>query len=544
MALGILSLTSPFLIQILTDDVLIRGDRQLLISVIIAVFSFNLISTALRYIQSNLIAHFAQRLELDMILEFGRSILRLPLTYYESHRSGEVVSRVRDIQEINQLISQVGVTLPGQFFIALVSFAFMCVYSWQLTLVPMILAFVMIAQSILLLPSIRKKIQNVLVIGSENQGVLVETFKGAILLKVTNSAGYFWEELQTRYGQLAYASFRATQMAIINNSMSSFFFNTGLIALLGYGSLLVIDDQLTIGQLLAFNSLSVNFLTLILTILSYINPFTRAQMATSRLVEVIDSTPEILDESQKPAVEISPIANIMCSQINFHHPGRIELLKEFSLVIPGGKVTAIIGESGCGKSTLAKLISGLYQPQSGNINIGYYNLQDISLGCWRKQVMLVPQEANFWSRTILANFRLTNPEVSFGEIVQACQIAKADQFINKLPNKYETVLGEFGTNLSGGQRQRLAIAQAIIAKPPILILDESTANLDPVSEAQILQQLLEYRQEQTTILISHRPRVISRADYLVLLEQGKVKLQGSFKELELQQGDHLSFLQP
>ncbi|MDF5712054.1 MAG: peptidase domain-containing ABC transporter [Nostoc sp. S4] len=544
LALGVLSLTSPFLIQILTDDVLIRRDRQLLTSVIIAVLTFNFISSGLRYVQSNLIAHFAQRLELDMILEFGRTILRLPLPYYEARRSGEVVSRVRDIQEINQLISQVGVTLPSQFFIAIVSLSFMCFYSWKLTAIPIIMAGILVVATLALLPSIRKKIQNVLVVGSENQAVLVETFKGAIVLKTTNSAPYFWEELQSRYGQLAHASFRATQMAIINNNFSSFLSNTGKIALLWFGSSLVIDQELTIGQLLAFNTLIGNFLTLIITILSYINPLTRAQMATVRLVEVIDSTPEVADDSQKPTAEITPDANIVCSHLNFHHPGRPELLKDFSLFIPGGKVTAIIGESGCGKSTLAKLIAGLYKLQSGNISIGLYNLDDLSLSCWRQQVMLIAQEAHFWSRTILANFRLACPQVTFTEIVQACQIAKADEFINKLPNKYETVLGEFGTNLSGGQRQRLAIARAIIINPPILILDESTASLDPISEAQVLDRLLQYRQYQTTILISHRPRVISRANWIVFLEQGRVKLQGSFQELQAQPGEHLDFLNP
>lgn len=172
LALGVLSLTSPFLIQILTDDVLIRRDRQLSTSVIIAVLTFNFISSGLRYVQSNLIAHIAQRLELDMILEFGRTILRLPLPYYEARRSGEVVSRVRDIQEINQLISQVGVTLPSQFFIAIVSLSFMCFHSWKLTAVPIVIAVVLVVATLALLPSIRKKIQNVLVVGSENQAVL------------------------------------------------------------------------------------------------------------------------------------------------------------------------------------------------------------------------------------------------------------------------------------------------------------------------------------------------------------------------------------
>ena len=190
------------------------------------------------------------------------------------------------------------------------------------------------------------------------------------------------------------------------------------------------------------------------------------------------------------------------------------------------------------------MIAGLYIPQSGNIRVGIYNLQDLSLDSLRHQVVLVPQEPHFWSRSIVENFRLGAPYVTFEQIVKACQIAEADDFISKLPDKYQTILGEFGANISGGQRQRLAIARAIVNEPPILILDESTAGLDPVSEAQVLDKLLFHRQGKTTILISHRPRVIERADWIVLLEHGKLKLQGSVEELRSIPGDHLDFLTP
>ena len=128
--------------------------------------------------------------------------------------------------------------------------------------------------------------------------------------------------------------------------------------------------------------------------------------------------------------------------------------------------------------------------------------------------------------------------------MRACQIAEADDFISKLPDKYQTILGEFGANISGGQRQRLAIARAIVTDPPVLILDESTAGLDPVSEAQVLDRLLHHRRGKTTILISHRPKVINRADRIVLLEQGKLNLQGTVEELRSQAGEHLEFLIP
>lgn len=167
----------------------------------------------------------------------------------------------------------------------------------------------------------------------------------------------------------------------------------------------------------------------------------------------------------------------------------------------------------------------MYTVQSGNVRYGIYNQQDLSLECLRQQLVLVPQEAHFWSRSIIENFRFSYPHVTFEQIVRACQIAGADEFISELPDKYQTVLGEFGANLSGGQKQRLAIARAIVTEPPVLILDESTGALDPVSEARILQQLFTHRQGKTTILISHRPRVVVRADWIVMLEKGKKQLK-------------------
>ena len=541
---GLLSLASPFLFQILTDEVLIQGDTRLLNAVAIAVVVMYGVSSSLEWVQYNLIAQFAQRLELGLVLEFGRQILRLPLTYYESRRSGEIVSRLRDIEQINQLVSQVVVSLPSQLSIALVSLGFMLFYSVKLTLVAAVIAALMTLSTFIFLPTLQQKVRSVLVLESQNQGVMVETFKGALTLKTTTAAPQFWEEFQSRFGRLANQTFGTIQIGIVNNTFSRLVFRSGSVALLWFGSTLVISKELSIGQLLAFNAMNNNFLALIGTLIELVDEYTRVKTATQRLTEIIDSTPENQGDAKKPFANIPGDRDIICTNLNFHYPGRVELLEDFSVRIPGGQAIALIGKSGCGKSTLAKMIAGLYQPQSGNIRFGFYNLQDISIDCLRQQVVLVPQEPHFWSRSIIENFRLGSPHVTFEQIVKACQIAEADEFISKLPDKYQTVLGEFGANISGGQRQRLAIARAIVTDPPILILDESTGGLDPVSEAQVLDKLLYHRQGKTTILISHRPRVINRADWIVLLDQGKLLLQGSLEDLLSKSGVHIDFLTP
>ena len=543
--LGLITLAFPFLIQILTDDVLVRGDTKLLNGVIIATVVMSLIGSGMRLVQSNLIAHFSQRLELGLILEFIRAILRLPLTYYETHRSGEIISRLRDIQRIRNIISQLLISLPSEFFIAAASLGFLWFYSWKLMLLATSIAAVMTLSTLVFLPTLRQKTRTVLAEDGENQAILVETFKGGLTLKTTSAAPQLWEQLQSRSGKVANLTFRSIQITVINRSFSDLVSNLGSVGMLWEGSQLVIAKEISIGQLVASYTLAQNVIRLMTDLIIIINEFIWIRTAVERLTEVTDAKPETQpSDVKKPFAKISENADIVCTNINFNYPGQVDLVEDFSVTIPGGKVVALIGESGCGKSTLVKLIAGLYPLQSGNIRLGIYNSQDLALDCLRQQIVLIPQEPHFWSRSILANFRLGSPHASFEEIVRACQLAKIDEFISKLPDKYQTVLGEFGANISGGQRQRLAIARAIVTNPPILILDESTANLDPVSEAQVLDGSLSHRQGKTTILISHRPRVIMRADWIVLLEQGQVKRQGSFDELQKQTGNHLDFLTP
>ncbi|MBE9093919.1 peptidase domain-containing ABC transporter [Tychonema sp. LEGE 07203] len=544
MAIGLLSLAFPLLIQVLTDDVLVRKDTELLITIAIATAATILFSSLLSLVQANLVAHLAQRLELGLALEFGRQILRLPLSYYESHRSGEIVSRLRDIREINLLVSQVVTTLPSESFIALVSLGLMSIYSWKLTLAAVGVAVFTSLCAFIFLPALQQKTRDVLVADTENQGLLVETFKGALTLKTNSAAPQAWEELQSRFGHLANITFRLLQIGIANSVFSSLASGLGSLIVLCFGSILVIRQELTVGQLLAFNGMNRNFTALIGTAINLTDEFARAQTATQRLGDIIDTAPEMGDNAPRDRADIPADADITCKNLNFHHIGRVDLLKDFSLTIPGGKVTALIGKSGCGKSTLAKLLAGLYALRSGNIRFGQYNQSDLSLESLREQVVLVPQEPHFWSRSIVENFRFCYPGATLEQIVTACQIAGADDFVSGLPDTYQTVLGEFGANLSGGQRQRLAIARALVTDPPVLILDESTGALDPATETEVLDRLLAYRQGKTTILISHRPRVIQRADLIVLLDRGELKLTGTPLELSEIPGEHLDFLHP
>jgi ABC-type bacteriocin/lantibiotic exporter with double-glycine peptidase domain len=543
-AIGILALALPILMQILTDDVLVRGDLQLLTTVAIAVITMNLFRSAIGLIQSHLVGHFGQRLQLGLTLDYGFNLLRLPLSYFDAHRSGEVISRLGDVRTVNNLVGQIVLGLPSQFFIAIVSLVLMLLYTWQLSLAAIAAFFLVTLVNLLFLPALRQKTRSLLVEGTENQGFLVETFRSALVLKTTQATPQVWDEYQLNFGRLANLSWGAMKLGMYSSALTGIISNLTTICLLWFGSYLVIDRTLSIGQLISFNGMSSNFLGFLSAVVGLTDEFITAQIVIQRLSEVLDAKPEEAYTTPKPWADIPRDANISCLQVNFHHAGRVTLLKDFTLTIPGGKVIALVGESGCGKSTLAKLIAGLYPLQSGNIRYGVYNQQDLSLECLRQQVVLVVQDAQFWSRSIIDNFRLAYPNISFERIVRACQIAGADEFISELPDKYQTILGEFGANLSGGQKQRLALARALVTAPSVLILDESTGALDPTTETEVLERVLASRKHRTTILISHRPRVVLRADLVVYLDRGELKLMGTPSDLLSIAGAHQNFLKP
>ena len=531
--IGLLALAMPLLMQILTDDVLVRGDTRMLTSLGIGIMALFVLRSVLSLVQGHMVGHFGQKLQLQMVLHYGNRLLKLPIDYFESHRSGEVVSRISDIEHINDLLTDVVLGLPSQLGIALISLIWMWLYSPQLTMAALISYLLVISCSLCFLPAIQDKTKQLLVRSADNQGFLVEVFRAANVLKTTDATEQAWQEYQRNFGRLANLQWSTLKLGLGESTTTGLLGSLSTIALLWFGSSFVISRELSIGQLLAFNGMGVNVLGFLAGLSAISEEVITAQVVIRRLAEVLEREVEDPHSADKHPVAISPSDDIVCEGLRYHHPGRLPLLEDFNLHIPGGITTALIGESGCGKSSLSKLIAGLYPLQHGSIHYGPYSSRDLCLDSLRRQVVLIPQDSEFFNRSIYDNFSFAHPGINFEQVVAACRLALADEFIRDLPDGYRTVLGEFGANLSGGQRQRLAIARSLIGDPAVLIMDESTSALDPVLEARLMDQLLEHRRGRTTLLISHRPSVIMRADWIVFMEKGRVRFQdqpGALKE--------------
>jgi ATP-binding cassette subfamily C protein len=526
LGVGLLALATPLLLQFLTDQVLVENNSQLLTLVAVGVMALTLVNSGLTWTQSNLVAAFAEKLQKELKLDFGKQVLHLPLSYHEARRSGTAIRRLADIQQINLLISQLVIELPIKTFIGLVAVSFIFVYSWQLGLVTVGLGIAMIFATLAFQSKIKQVTNRSFAIAGENAGVLSEAFNGALTLKTMAAAPQLWSEIQERSERESKYNLRAAKINVSNQTVSEAIAGVGTIILLWFGSLLVFQDHLTIGRLIAIYGLKEGFLQFAIAFVKFISEWTEIKAITSLLAELFEYIPEHQGDTAKPWVHLSDTADIQLKNLTFYYPGRLKLLENLSVTIPGGQAIALMGKSGCGKSTIAKLLTRLYSLNSGEIFIGDRALSDLPLDCLRQQVVLVPQDSFFLHRSIIDNFRLSVPNATIEEIIEACRVAGADEFICQFPQKYETILGVVGANISGGQKQRIAIARALLKNPPILILDESTANLDPVTETEVLDRILNHRRGKTTILISHRSQVILRADWLVILNQGQLEFNG------------------
>ncbi len=528
--LGAVGLCLPLLLQVLTDDILVRRDVRML-SIIAIVFGFVFLYQAvIQWIEGKISAYFYERLELALLLQYGYRLMRMPMVYFDTHRSGDILNRIIQLQEVNGMFNQILVAFPSGLCLALISYIVMLIYSVPLALAAMGSYVIILIVQFLFLPQGMRLGGKVIAKEAAVQALLVEFFRSAQLIKANQAVPQAWQEFQSQFGELANLNYKASGLGVARETTVEFFSSVFEVAILVYGSIFVMQGNLSIGQLLAFGAMGMNVLNFLRSSSLFVYQIYADKSIFTRLAHVFEAQLEDHDKAGKSWLCIGGMDSILIKSLSFSHPGRRNALTNITTTIPGGSTTAIFGESGCGKSSLAKLIAGLYPYSSGLISYGLINQSDLPLDAVRSQVTLVTQDVHLLGRSILDNFRFVHPDSRYEDIVLACKCAMADGFINDLPAGYRTVLGEFGANLSGGQKQRLAIARALLGCPPILILDESTSALDPVSEAQVLDSVIGHRQGLTTIVVSHRPSVIARCDNLIYIDRGQIRFQGGRQE--------------
>jgi ATP-binding cassette subfamily B protein len=351
------------------------------------------------------------------------------------------------------------------------------------------------------------------------------------------SVRWNWEDLLNEEVKKNFAGqVIGNQLQIVSNLIESL----ATVGLLWFGAYLVIENQLTIGQLVAFNMLFSRIVAPFQRLTVLWNQFQEVNIAVERINDVLEATPEENLESQLRQ-SLPPIqGNICFDKVTFrYHPeSEINVLENLSFEIKSGETIALIGRSGSGKTTISKLLLGLYPPTEGKILIDGYDITTLSLGSLRQQIGVVDQDTFLFGSTIRENISLGNPNVFLEEIIDAAKLAGIHEFIQSLPMGYETQIGEGGGLLSGGQRQRIAIARSLISNPKLLILDEATSHLDTESEKIIQTNLNKIRQNRTIIIIAHRLSTIRNADRILVLDKGILIEQGKHEELMSNKGTY------
>jgi ATP-binding cassette subfamily B protein len=402
------------------------------------------------------------------------------------------------------------------------------IYSWKLTLIVLAgsgVAFITLA---VMSRRFRSQLNDVNEIEGRRKAFLFEILNGVQTIKALALEPGSMLRWRRFTDEAAEKSLSLDQTAAGARAIISSLERGMSVAIGAIGVLFVLNDQMTVGALVAFNMMGLRLAQPLIQAAGLMQDYQRAVLSLKLLAQLMQTRPE--PSSGQLALRIR--GQIQFEGVTFHYPGAARpALGDISFEINPGQVVGIVGRSGSGKTTITRLIQGLYRPQAGLIKIDGQDLKELDLAHLRSQIGVVLQENFLFRATVRENIAVTKPTASLDEVVRAAQLAGADEFIQRLPHGYSTMLEESAGNLSGGQRQRLAIARALIHNPAVLIFDEATSALDPESEAIIQQHLSAIAQGRTIIVISHRLSFVSRSDLIMVIDQGSLAQMGTHSGL-------------
>jgi subfamily B ATP-binding cassette protein HlyB/CyaB len=524
-------LANPLIIQVIIDQVIVKNSPDLLkilgiFLLVIAVFEA-LLSTLRTY----LFVDTTNRIDMSLGSEIIDHLVRLPLRYFERRPVGEISSRVNELENIRSFLTGTALTVVLDAVFSVVYIVVMAIYSWKLTLVALATIPVFMVLTLLLAPTIRQQLRSKAERNAETQSYLVEVMSGIQTVKAQNielRSRWQWQE---RYARYVSAGFKTVITSTLAQSASSFFNKFSGLLVLWVGAFFVLEQELTLGQLIAFRIIASYVTNPLLRLAQLWQNFQEVGLSLERLSDIIDTPQEAeqdRDNIPMPAIEGAVKYENVTFRFKSNTPAQ---LANVNLDIQPGQFVGVVGQSGAGKSTLAKLLVRLYELESGRIFVDGYDIGKVELYSLRRQIGVVPQETLLFDGSVQENIAINNPDASSEDIIEAAQIAAAHDFIMSLPNGYNTRVGERGAALSGGQRQRIAIARAILQRPRMLILDEATSALDYTTEQQLCLNLAEALHDRTLFFITHRLGTIQHADLIVMMENGAVVEQGRHDEL-------------
>ncbi|MEH2059118.1 MAG: peptidase domain-containing ABC transporter [Nostoc sp.] len=535
------ALANPLVVQLIIDKVITQnsiGTLHILGVLLLVVGIFEAVLTTLR---TYLFVDTTNRIDMGLGSQIIDHLLRLPLRYFERRPVGELSTRINELENIRQFLTGTALTVGLDALFSVVYIGVMLIYSWPLTLVALSTIPVFIIVILIASPTISRQLRAKAERNAETQSYLVEVMSGIQTVKAQNielRSRFSWQE---RYARFVAAGFKTVVTSTLANSTSNFLNKLSSLLVLWVGAYLVLKQELTLGELIAFRIISGYVTSPILRLAQLWQSFQETALSLERLGDIVDTPQEgETDRYNIPLPTIKGSVKYENVSFRFGTTGPLQL-SNVNLEFAQGKFIGIVGQSGSGKSTMMKLLLRLYEIDSGRILIDGYDIAKVELYSLRRQIGVVPQETLLFDGNVQENIALTNPDATTEEIIEAAQVACAHEFIMSLPNGYNTRVGERGSALSGGQRQRIAIARSVLQRPKLLVLDEATSALDYPTERQICLNLAKAFKGETVFFITHRLNTVSNADMIVVMDNSRVIEQGSHQELMALKG-HYSYL--
>jgi ATP-binding cassette subfamily B protein len=533
-------LITPLLTQLLLDRVVVQRSSLTLMAVGMGLLIFGLFKVAMTGLRQYLLDHVSQKVNVSLIVGFVRHSFKLPLSFFESRYVGDIVARLQENQKIQKFLTGEALSIFLDFLTIFIYAGLMFYYSWKMALLALVIVPPFFFLALIATPFLQKISRDIFTATAKEQSYVIEAFSGIATVKsmaVEHRVRWKWEEYLNKAVKKQFSGQIIGNEVQIASSTIQLIANTSV---LWFGAWQVIQDELTIGQLIAFNMLLGNVISPFQRLAIMWNQLQEVIISVERINDVLEAEPEE-DWQTNPKQFLPAIqGHIRFQEVSFrYHPDdKANVLENLNFEVQPGQTVAIVGRSGSGKSTMAKMILALYSPTAGKIFIDNNDLANISAASLRRQVGVVDQSNFLFGGTIRENISVKHPEATLEEIKEAAEQAGADEFIQKLPLKYETLVGERGGTLSGGQCQRLAIARALLGNPRLLILDEATSSLDAESERIIQRNLNTIIRDRTTVIIAHRLSTIRQADIILVLDQGVLVEKGTHSELMAKKGHY------